>query len=118
MTLPIAGDKVISEDEICEQVDTFTFGGHDTTGVGVLYALYSIGRHPDIQEKLHREVDDIFGDDHDRDVTKEDLQQMTYLEAVLKETLRLYPPAPMIIRMLTEDLVLDKYTLPKGELVD
>lgn len=99
----------------CDQVDTFTFGGHDTTGVATTYALYLIGHHPDVQEKLHMELDDIFGDDHDRHVTKDDIHRMTYMEAVIKETLRLYPSAPSMYRTLTEELVLsDKITLPKG----
>lgn len=99
----------------CVKVDTFTVAGHDTTGVAVTYAMFLIGHHPAVQDKLHAELDDIFGDDRNRDVTKEDISRMSYTEAVIKETLRLYPSSPGFYRTLTEDLVLsDKITLPTG----
>lgn len=72
------------------------------------------GRHPDVQEKVQKELDNIFGDDRDRHITKDDLKHMTYLDAVLKESLRIYPSAPIIVRTLTEDLKLDIGTIPKG----
>ncbi|CAF5127597.1 unnamed protein product, partial [Rotaria sp. Silwood1] len=47
-------------DDIQEEVDTFMFEGHDTTAAAVNFTCYLIGSHPDVQAKLHAEIDDIF----------------------------------------------------------
>ncbi|CAF1245712.1 unnamed protein product [Rotaria sp. Silwood1] len=49
-------------DDIQEEVDTFMFEGHDTTAAAVNFTCYLIGSHPDVQAKLHAEIDDIFSD--------------------------------------------------------
>ncbi|XP_042897915.1 cytochrome P450 4V2 isoform X2 [Parasteatoda tepidariorum] len=103
----------ITEDEIREEVDTFTFEGHDTTSMSMNWTLYLIGLHPWIQEKLHNELDMIFGEE-DRDPTDEDLKNMKYLECVIKEALRLYPSVPAYGREVTEDLDCNGFIIPKG----
>ena len=72
----------------------------------------STGLDRDIQHRIHEEMDSILGTN--RDVTIDDIKQMHYLEAVIKESLRLRPPVPTIIRAIKEDLNLGKYTIPKG----
>lgn len=105
----------ISEEDIIDEVNTFMFAGHDTTGLGISWALYNIGLYPDIQQKIRDELQLIFGDDKDRPITKADLREMKYLECVLKETLRLYPSVPNISRTNFEDLKLnEEMTIPKG----
>lgn len=79
--------------------------------------MHCIGLHPEVQEKLHAEMDCIFGDDSERPVTAEDLRQMTYLEMVIKESLRLYPAGPFFARHLAEDVTTNGYLLPKGTVV-
>lgn len=64
--------------------------------------------HPDIQERVYEELTDIFGNS-DRPCTFADTLQMKYLERVLMETLRLYPPVPFIARKLNEDVKLGGY---------
>uniref|UniRef100_A0A146MAJ2 Cytochrome P450 4C1 n=1 Tax=Lygus hesperus TaxID=30085 RepID=A0A146MAJ2_LYGHE len=92
----------LSSIDIREEVDTFMFAGHDTTSTGLQYLLMHLGENPDVQEKAYREQVEIFGYS-DRDVTKDDLSKMHYLEQVIKESMRLHPPAPQIARTLTED---------------
>ncbi|KAF2878640.1 hypothetical protein ILUMI_27529 [Ignelater luminosus] len=104
----------ISEEEIREEVDTFMFEGHDTTAGAMTFALYSLSKNPDIQEKVVEELRSIFGDDKDRPVTLSDLQEMKYLEAVIKETLRLYPSVPFYSRDVHEDFEYEGTTVPKG----
>ncbi|XP_035223414.1 cytochrome P450 4c3-like [Stegodyphus dumicola] len=106
--------KDLSEEDIREEVDTFTFEGHDTTSMGISWALYLIGLHKDVQSKLHEETDRIFGNDTERPVTVDDLNGMNYLECVLKESQRLYPSIPMIGREVDEDTSICGYTIPKG----
>lgn len=79
--------------------------GHDTTAAASSFFLSMMGCHPEIQEKVIQELDEIFGDS-DRPVNFQDTLEMKYLERCLMETLRLYPPVPLIARKLNTDLKL------------
>lgn len=78
--------------------------GHDTTSVGICWALFLIGLHDEAQERIFSELTEIFGTDNDRVATYQDLNEMKYLERVLKESLRLYPSVPNISRKMSEDI--------------
>ncbi|XP_037576391.1 cytochrome P450 4c3-like [Dermacentor silvarum] len=107
----------ITEEGIREEVDTFMFEGHDTTAMGISWALFLVGHYQAQQRLIHEELDSIFGEDRERHVTKEDLKQMKYLECVLKESQRIYPSVPMITRECVEPFTIGGKTLPKGTLV-
>lgn len=72
----------------------------------VSFALIMLGMHPEVQHKVWEELDVIFGGDSTRKITFEDLSHMTYLEKVIKETLRLFPAGPVIVRSVDEDIQL------------
>lgn len=109
------GGKVLSDNDIQEEVDTFMFEGHDTTSAGIFWTLYILGMAPHIQKKVHKEVDDVFGDGNaDKDLTSEDIKNLKYLGCVCKEALRMIPSVPIISRILTEDLHCGDYTVPAG----
>lgn len=88
-----------------EEVDTFMFEGHDTTSAAIVHALYALATNPEVQKRCWEEQHEIFGSDK-REPSREDLQEMVYLEMFIKEVLRLYPSVPYISRTLTEDLKL------------
>lgn len=96
---------LISDEEIKNQVDTIMFEGHDTTAAGSSFFLSMMGIHQHIQDKVIQELDTIFGDS-DRPATFQDTLEMKYLERCLMETLRMYPPVPIIARSLKQDLKL------------
>ncbi|XP_027759248.1 cytochrome P450 4V2 [Empidonax traillii] len=106
------GNK-LSYRDIREEVDTFMFEGHDTTAAAMNWVLYLLGHNPEVQKKVHKELDEVF-DNTDRPVTTDDLKQLRYLECVVKEALRLFPSVPMFARTLREDCCISGYQIPKG----
>ena len=68
-----------------------------------------IASHPEVQQKLREEVDRVFGKDRDRHCTMEDIEELQYLECVIKETLRLFPSVPFIAREVQEDFMYCKF---------
>lgn len=121
--------SILTDEEVKEQVDTIMFEvgmrsryfggpfsfrhsssqGHDTTAAASSFFLSMMGCHPDIQEKVIQELDDIFGDS-DRPATFQDTLEMKYLERCLMETLRMYPPVPIIARKINTDLKLGEFS--------
>lgn len=108
----------LTDIEIKEEVDTIMFEGHDTTAAGSSFALCILACHQDIQERVFAEQKQIFGDSK-RSATFADTLQMHYLERVIFETLRMYPPVPVIAREVQENvkLVSKPYTIPAGSTV-
>ncbi|CAN7993836.1 unnamed protein product, partial [Ixodes hexagonus] len=107
-------DGTFTEEDINEEVNTFLFAGHETTAIGMTYVLYLLGLYPDIQEKVVQELDSIFMGDTEREITREDISAMKYLECVIKESQRLYTIVPLYGRRIEEDMAIGKYTVPRG----
>nr|QVK45574.1 cytochrome P450 [Brachionus paranguensis] len=107
-------DQSITFDDIREEVDTFVFEGHDTTAAAASWACQLIGSHPEVQKKLHEEIDSVLGQSN-RHLTNDDLKELTYLDLVIKETLRLFPSVPYFGRTLSEDCEVGGYKVLKGE---
>lgn len=102
-----------TDEELREEVDTFMFAGHDTTTSAVLFNLFALGNYPEIQEKVHEEIDSIFHGE-DRPILPEDIAQLSYVERVMKESMRMYSVVPYIMRLLEEDIELEGRIIPAG----
>lgn len=106
-TLLAAESKgLIDSEGIREEVDTFTFEGHDTTSSALTFTLLLLAHHPEAQKKILEELRGIKKDDENLNMT--DLSQLKYLDRVIKESLRLYPPVPYLSRIISEDVVIGK----------
>ncbi|KAM7346614.1 cytochrome P450 4d2-like [Cochliomyia hominivorax] len=106
--------KPLTNKEIREEVDTFTFGGHDTTTSAISFILYLLSRHPKEQQKVFEEIVNIIGPDPNQAVDMKKLQEMKYLELVIKESLRFYPPVPAIGRLTEKDFKFGEKMIPRN----
>ncbi|KAK1427370.1 hypothetical protein QVD17_16053 [Tagetes erecta] len=92
---------------------TLILGGNDTTAVTLTWAISLLLNHPDVLKKLRHEIDDHVGKERLVDVS--DLKDLVFLEAVIKETLRLYPSAPLLgPREAMEDCTVAGYNVKAG----
>uniref|UniRef100_A0A8C6SWQ3 Cholesterol 24-hydroxylase n=1 Tax=Neogobius melanostomus TaxID=47308 RepID=A0A8C6SWQ3_9GOBI len=99
------------EESITKEDEEFILG-QETTANTLAFCTMELGRHPDILEKVKKEVDDVIG--MNREISYDDLGNLTYLSQVLKETLRIYPTAPGTSRDLPDDMVIDGIHIPGG----
>lgn len=106
--------KPLSNMDIREEVDTFMFEGHDTTTSGITLLFYNIAKHPEIQKKLFEEIKNVIGDDKTKPVGLKELNELHYLDLVIKESMRLFPPVPIFGRGIKEDIVIEGRLIPAG----
>ncbi|MDL1899185.1 cytochrome P450 [Anaerolineae bacterium CFX9] len=101
------------DDLIRDQLMTMLTAGHDTTTGALAWVFEMLGRHPAVMERLQGEVDRLLGGKLP-DFANTDSRHMPYLNAVISETLRLYPPAHLGARLADDDLSFRGYAIPKG----
>ena len=101
------------------QINTFLIAGHETTSGLLSYTLYALLKHPDILKKAYEEVDRVLGPDINVKPTYQQVTQLTYITQILKEALRLWPPAPAygIMPLKDETIGGGKYKLKKGTFI-
>ncbi|XP_065897731.1 cytochrome P450 4F6-like [Dysidea avara] len=103
----------LTDTEIREEVDTFMFGGHDTTAVALGWILYCLAMYKEHQEECRKEIREVLAGRDSDDITWEDLTKLNYTTMCIKETLRLYPIVP-ITSKLSEGFVGNGQRIPKG----
>jgi len=97
---------------IRDELASFFLAGNETTAVTLTWTIYELARNPEILKKVREEIALIIGDRED--ITNDDLQQFKYMTNVLKESLRLYIPAPVLIRSNPEACEIEGYKIPKN----
>ncbi|HMD41965.1 MAG TPA: cytochrome P450 [Candidatus Acidoferrum sp.] len=101
----------MSDDQLRDEIMTLFMAGHETTANALCWTWYLLAQNPEAQQKLHRELDNVL---HGVPPTLADLPRLSYTELVVKESLRLYPPAWGIGRRAIEEFELSGYRIPAG----
>jgi cytochrome P450 len=91
--------RAMDERQLRDEVVTLFLAGHETTALTLTWTLWLLGRHPDVEAHLRAELDAVLGA---RNATVEDLPRLRFADAVIQESMRLYPPAWVIGREAIE----------------
>ncbi|CAG8587446.1 4651_t:CDS:10, partial [Racocetra persica] len=109
-------NPTLSDIELRHNLAIFMVAGHDTTANALSTLLYLLAVHKDVQKKAREEVLKILGDD--LTPSAEHHASLKYLNMVIRENLRLYPPVPTLpLRVITEDLKYKNFLIPAGTLI-
>jgi cytochrome P450 len=100
----------MSDRQACDEALTLLLAGHETTALTLSYAIYLLARAPECEAELRRELAAL----GERAITTADLPQLPYLDAVVRETLRLYPPAWVFAREVVTGFELAGYAISPG----
>ncbi|KAK9763912.1 RNA polymerase C-22 sterol desaturase [Basidiobolus ranarum] len=114
-------DKRLTFEEIIDEMVTLIIAGHDTTANTLSCALYLLAEQSEIQTKAREEINSIFeGHTSTVDIPSSDqIKSLHYLEAIIKETLRLYPPTPILLtHAAAENTRIGNIAIPKGTLIN
>lgn len=111
-----------SDLDITAAVASFYFGGIDSTTIVLCFAVYEVSLLSEVQAKLHGEIDDVQNSLKGLKLTYELIQKMKYLDMVVSETLRLWPPIGLTNRKCTKDIIITnkngaQVTISKGSII-
>jgi cytochrome P450 len=104
----------MSDQQLRDELMTLFGAGHETTALALTWTWYLLSRHPGVKAKLEEELDLVLAG---RPPSVSDLPRLPYTEMVIREALRLYPPAPGFAREPIEDVTIGGYEVPKGSLI-
>jgi cytochrome P450 len=103
--------SVMTDRQLRDEIMTFLLAGHETTAVSLSWTWYLLSQHPEAARKLHRELRDVIGG---RTPQLEDMARLPYTDSVVKESMRLYPPAWSLARTTAKEMEVGGYRLPVG----
>ncbi len=109
------GSGRMSNEQVRDEAMTLFLAGHETTANLMAWTWYLLGGHPEVERKLHEELDTVL--ESGRLPTTEDLARLRYTEMVVAEVMRLYPPAWGLGRLSVREHNVGGYQIPKGALV-
>lgn len=109
-TDPVSGESM-PDSLIIDNLVTFLLAGHETTAQALTWTLYLLALFPHWQERARREVLRIAGEGA---IGREQVQQLALLEAIFQEAMRLYPPAPSLMRVARTRVTLGGHEIKQG----
>jgi cytochrome P450 len=101
----------LSDRQIRDEVMTMFLAGHETTANALAWTWYLLGQHPEIQERVQKEACDLLGAGPP---VAADIAKLTFCEQVVRESMRLYPPAYLVGRRPVEDVTIGSHFIPAG----
>lgn len=101
----------MSDLELRDQALTLVVGGFETTAAALTWVFHLLGQHPEVERRLHAELDEVLAG---RPAGYDDVPRLAYVQQVVEETLRLYPPAWMLTRRTTAAVELGGHRLAAG----
>lgn len=104
----------MSVTQLIDEIKILFVAGYETTANALTFTLYLLANHPDVQQKVWEEIAKIESQEGE---TVDKLQKMTYINAVLNESMRLYPPAWIVDRQNVTDDTITSYHIKKGTLI-
>jgi cytochrome P450 len=101
----------MDDQQLRDEVMTFLLAGHETTALALSWTWHLLSQDSQVEHNLHQELDRVLGG---RLPTISDLSSLTYTGAIIKESMRLYPPAWSVARTAIKDFELGGYRIPAG----
>ncbi len=108
------GMDLMTRKQIRNEIIVFFLAGHETTANVLAWVWYLLSQSPDVEKKLHNELDRVL---NGRVPEYEDVANLKYTRAILDETMRLYPPIPILSRQALEDDEIRGKKIPAGSLM-
>jgi cytochrome P450 len=106
--------QAMSDRDVADNLLTFITAGHETTALALTWTFYLLGLHPHIEARVVAEIDRVTGG---APLAAEHAGALGYTGQVLQEAMRLYPPAPVIVRAATRDVVIGAQPIARGTAV-
>jgi cytochrome P450 len=100
----------MTDAELTSNLYSFVGAGHDTAALGLSWALWLLAKDQASQERLREEVAKVAGSD---DIGPETVEKLVFTRQVIQESLRLFPPAPAVIRQAREDTTIGPHPVSK-----
>src|SRR5947209_11871041 len=107
-------DTKLTEKQIHDHILTFLAAGHETTAIALVWTFYLLSQYPQMRIQLHDEIRSVLAG---REPSIDDLASIHYLDWLLNESIRLYPPAWLQLRFVAKESELDGVRLPVGTMV-
>ena len=103
--------KGISDRQIRDEIMTMFLAGHETTANALSWTWYLLGQHPDLQRRLREEARSVLAG---REPTPADIPKLVFCDQIIRESMRLYPPAYVVGRRPLADVTIGEHFIPKG----
>lgn len=101
----------MTDEQICHEMLTFLIAGFESTSSALLWIFYKLSQHPDVEARVHAELDSVIGE---RSLVLEDLPRLAYTARVIDEVMRQTPSSWFMSRTAVEDVSLGTLRIPNG----